>query len=308
MRHSRCLFFAALLLATAPTWGDSTRDRLLIEPAQLQAALTDPRLVLLHIGERAAYDTSHIPGARYVDYSDGISVSDHSGKGLMLEMLSAEELRGRLSALGISDDSRVVVYYGQNWVSPATRMIFTLDYAGLDDVALLNGGMGAWTAAGFPVTAEVPVPKAGKLSPLTIRPIVVDAAFVREHLGKSGFRSRRCAQRDALRRHQTGGAHDVPHKTGHVAGAGSVPYGAVTGEDLKLKPAPELEALFAKAGVKSTDTVIAYCHIGQQATATLFAARTLGRRVLLYDGSFEDWSRRDGAVEVPTKAAAAPVP
>ena len=57
--------------------------------------------MLLHIGERAAYDTGHIPGARYVDYSDEISVSDHSGKGLMLEMLPAEELRGRLSALGI---------------------------------------------------------------------------------------------------------------------------------------------------------------------------------------------------------------
>jgi thiosulfate/3-mercaptopyruvate sulfurtransferase len=42
------------------------------------------------------------------------------------------------------------------------------------------------------------------------------------------------------------------------------------------------------------DTVIAYCHIGQQATAVLFAARTLGHPVLLYDGSFEDWSRHAG--------------
>jgi thiosulfate/3-mercaptopyruvate sulfurtransferase len=40
--------------------------------------------------------------------------------------------------------------------------------------------------------------------------------------------------------------------------------------------------------------VITYCHIGQQATAVLFAARLLGHPVLLYDGSFEDWSRRDG--------------
>jgi thiosulfate/3-mercaptopyruvate sulfurtransferase len=38
--------------------------------------------------------------------------------------------------------------------------------------------------------------------------------------------------------------------------------------------------------------VVAYCHIGQQATAVLFAARTLGHPVRLYDGSFEDWSRR----------------
>jgi thiosulfate/3-mercaptopyruvate sulfurtransferase len=54
--------------------------------------------------------------------------------------------------------------------------------------------------------------------------------------------------------------------------------------------------------VKAGDTVIGYCHVGQQATAMLFAARTLGHPVLLYDGSFEDWSRHaDYPVENPAK-------
>ena len=61
-----------------------------------------------------------------------------------------------------------------------------------------------------------------------------------------------------------------------------------------LRSDAELRGLFTAAGVKPGDTVIAYCHIGQQATAALFAARTLGHKVLLYDGSFEDWSRHDG--------------
>jgi thiosulfate/3-mercaptopyruvate sulfurtransferase len=51
--------------------------------------------------------------------------------------------------------------------------------------------------------------------------------------------------------------------------------------------------------VKPADTVIAYCHIGQQATATIFAARTAGYKVMLYDGSFEDWSKRNLPVENP---------
>ena len=51
--------------------------------------------------------------------------------------------------------------------------------------------------------------------------------------------------------------------------------------------------MFEKAGVKANDTVVGYCHIGQQATAMLFAARSLGHPVLLYDGSFQDWSRHD---------------
>ena len=56
-----------------------------------------------------------------------------------------------------------------------------------------------------------------------------------------------------------------------------------------------------RAGVKPNDTVIGYCHIGQQATAMLFAARSLGYKVVLYDGSFEDWSKRDLPVDNPKK-------
>ena len=65
----------------------------------------------------------------------------------MLEMPEPDSLRARLETLGISDESRVIVYYGNDWVSPATRVVFTLDYAGLgDSSALLDGGMQAWKA------------------------------------------------------------------------------------------------------------------------------------------------------------------
>ena len=76
-----------------------------------------------------------------------------------------------------------------------------------------------------------------------------------------------------------------------------MPFQTVTTPDLQLASAEEIAARFKAAGVKKGDKVIAYCHVGQQASATLFAARTLGLDVLLYDGSFEEWSRLDGAVE-----------
>ena len=71
---------------------------------------------------------------------------------------------------------------------------------------------------------------------------------------------------------------------------------------MNLKPADELAAIFKAAGVTQGDRVIAYCHIGQQATAVVFAARTLGIDAVLYDGSFEDWARR----ELPVETSAAP--
>lgn len=61
----------------------------------------------------------------------------------------------------------------------------------------------------------------------------------------------------------------------------------MTTPDLRLPSAHDIAARFKAASVKLGDRVIAYCHAGQQATATAFAARTLGLKVLLYDGSFE---------------------
>jgi thiosulfate/3-mercaptopyruvate sulfurtransferase len=213
-------------------------------------------------------------------------------------MLPAETLRERLAGLGISDDSRVVVYQSDNQWTQSTRVMLTLDYAGLANVSWLDGGQKAWTAAGGTLTADPTVIKPGTLSPLKTRPVVVDAEFVKAHLGATGYTivdSRLPAFYDGSR---TGGRPGAEHKTGHITGAVNVPFDSFTTADVTLKPAAEIEAAFSKAGVKPGDTVITYCHIGQQATATLFAARSLGYKVMMYDGSFEDWSRRDLPVEV----------
>ena len=282
----------------------SPRQSLVVDSAWLAKHLADKDLVLLHVGDKAGYEAGHIPGARLVSLND-ISISDHSGKGLMLEMPPADDLRHRLEALGISDKSRVIVYYGKDWVSPSTRVIFTLDYAGLGArSSLLDGGQDAWVRNGGAVTKDVPPAKTGALSPLKLRPIVVDAATVRARLGTPGVAvvdGRDAAFYDGV---ETGGGHGQTHRTGHIRGALSIPFTSITDDRLVLKSNDELAALFTKAGVKPGDTVIGYCHIGQQTTAMLFAARTLGHPVLLYDGSFEDWSRHaDYPVDNPSEKA-----
>jgi thiosulfate/3-mercaptopyruvate sulfurtransferase len=295
------LVLTCLIAATA--FG-SPRQNLVVDAAWLKAHLADPDLVLLHVGDKAEYEAAHIAGARFVSQQD-ISISDHSGKGLMLEMPAAEDLRHRLEGLGISDASRVVVYYGKDWVSPSTRVMFTLDYAGLGArSSLLDGGQEAWIRAGGAVTKEATAAKTGTLSALKLRPIVVDAATVKARLGTAGVAvvdGRDAAFYDGV---ETGGAHGQQHRTGHIRGALSIPFTSITDDRLFIKSDAELAAIFAKAGVKANDTVIGYCHIGQQTTAMLFAARTLGHPVLLYDGSFEDWSRHtDYPVDNPSEKA-----
>ena len=306
MRSARTLGITAALRSTAllasllaaPVLAASPRDALVVSPAWLAEHLADPKLVLLHVGVPEEYGARHIPGARFVDPFEHLSVSEHTATGKMLEMQPKDVLHDRLAALGISDDSRIVVYYAKDWVSPTTRVMLTLDYAGLGErSAMLDGGMEAWVKEGHPVTDAVPAPKTGALAALALRPIIVDADFVRGQLGVAGVAvvdGRSASFYDGV---ETGGAHGGTHKTGHIAGARSVPYSAVVDDQNRLRSAEELTALFAKAGVKPGDTVVGYCHIGQQATAMLFAARTLGYKVVLYDGSFEDWSKRDLPVE-----------
>lgn len=88
-----------------------------------------------------------------------------------------------------------------------------------------------------------------------------------------------------------------PERNGHIPGAVSIPFDSLLTDAPRFKPERELRAAFAAAGVKDGDRVVAYCHIGQQATVVYFAARVLGYPVVLYDGSFEDWSARGKPVE-----------
>ena len=130
---------------------------------------------------------------------------------------------------------------------------------------------------------------------------VVDAVTVKSRIGASGYAivdGRDAVFYDGV---ETPSHNNEKQRTGHIHGAFSIPYTSITDDRMLLKSPEELAALFAKAGVKANDTVIGYCHIGQQTTAMLFAARTLGYKVVLYDGSFEDWSKRDLPVDNPAK-------
>lgn len=267
----------------------------LVSSTWLADHLNDPDLVLLHVGNARDY-AAHVPGARLLMLVD-VSVSDSSETGLSLQMLPAEQLRQKLESFGISEHSRIVVYPATNSVQSATRVMLTLDYAGLGArTSLLDGGLTGWVAASRPTTDVAPPPAApGSLKPLAIQPLVVDSTFVREHLKKPGFVVVDARAKTLYDGVQTGGSPERPHKTGHIDGAVNVPFSEITNGASQFKSVDELKVLFDAAGVKPGDTVVAYCHIGQQATATIFGARLLGHPVLLYDGSFEEWSRLPNA-------------
>jgi thiosulfate/3-mercaptopyruvate sulfurtransferase len=274
------------------------RAPLFVSVEWLAQHLDDPHLVLLHVGPAPGYASAHIPGARLVRVAD-LSIGDRAGPGLGVEMPSADTLLARLAVLGISDDSRVIVYYAKDMVYQASRILLTLTYAGLGERAsLLDGGMGAWTAAGHVTSAETSRARVSVLTPLRIRNFVVDAHYVQSMIGTAGVSIVDARDTVFYTGARAGGSAQAPQRAGRIPGAKSVVWSTLTDANFRVRPAAELAAAFAAAGVRPGDVVIAYCHTGQQASAVLLAARSLGHRVLLYDGSFQDWSAR---VELPVE-------
>src|SRR4029079_15056806 len=146
--------------------------------------------------------------------------------------------------------SRVVVYYGKDWVSPSTRILFTLDYAGLGKRAsLLDGGMDAWIRNGGVVTKEVPPARKGSLAPVKVRPIVVDAKFVRDHIAVPHYAivdGRDAVFYDGV---DTGEHMGEKQRTGHIPSAHSIPYTSITDDNFNLKSPGDLQALVTNWGV-----------------------------------------------------------
>ena len=260
-------------------------DSLLVTPAELRDRLTRGNVVVLHIGERFDYDAGHIPGARYLPY-DAISTS--RGGGLALELLPAERLDSLFESLGVSDGSRIVLYWSKGWYSPTTRVFLTLDYLGLGDrTSILDGGLAAWKAGGGPVTTAIPPATRGTLTVHLRSDVIVDARTVRASLGNT-----RVAIVDARDpRFYTGQAQGMHVREGHIPGAKNLPFNTLIDEDGAFKSRAALEKALDAAGATADKRVISYCHIGQQATVVYFAARLLGRDARLYDGSWDEWSR-----------------
>jgi thiosulfate/3-mercaptopyruvate sulfurtransferase len=299
------LAIGSAVYSSAPTRASAqsaqAREALLVTPQWLSERVRDANLVILHVGPKPSYDSAHIAGARLVSLAQIAAASGPNE--LTLQVPAADSLRATLARLGISDDSRIVVVHAAGSVSQATRVVFTLDHAGLGArTVFLDGGLAAWMRAGLPTTAEVPAVREGRLSPLTYQSSVVSADWVRDNVGKPGVvvvDARATGFYDGA---QEGGPQNA-RRRGHIPGATNIPYLSVLAENGDLLPAPQLTEKFRAAGMNQPgDTVAVYCHIGQQATLVVFAARTLGYSVRLFDGSFEEWARRDLPVAVPPRS------
>jgi thiosulfate/3-mercaptopyruvate sulfurtransferase len=212
---------------------------------------------------------------------------------LSTEIPEAAALADALESAGISSGSRIIVYSTAPQPQLAARLYITLDQFGMgSNVSLLDGGLVAWRAEDRPLSTEAEAPPAGRgavrLSPRS--DVLVDYTYVQSHLGDPSVAI--VDARDT--RFWTGEERNQQRaaRAGRVPGAKNVVYSSLVDEQGRLLGADQLAARFAEAGVQPGQSLVTYCHVGQQASLVFLAARLLGHQVRLYDGSYEDWSRR----------------
>ena len=260
------------------------RPEILVSTDWLTNHLRDRDLVVVHTAsQRSDYDAGHIPGARWLPWNAITRTHD----GLSVELPDPSALDSVLESLGITNQSRIVVSGGP--ITMTSRVYYTLEYFGLGErVSLLDGGIDAWREEGRPVERMAPALTRGNvtLRPRPERRVDAPRIAARTPASKVKVLDARVPE------FWTGLASNNNPRPGRVPTAANIPFTWLTGEFARFRDRDRLSRLFERAGVQAGDTVVTYCHIGMQASVLFVASRLLGHEAALYDGSFEDWSRR----------------
>jgi thiosulfate/3-mercaptopyruvate sulfurtransferase len=269
----------------------------LIDPATLAAHLADPGLVVIDcrfalddvtLGERQ-FAERHIPGAVYAHLDRDLS-GPRSGTNGRHPLPDPGVLATTFGRLGIGTGVQVVAYDQDSGIF-ASRLWWLLRWLGHDAVAVLDGGLAAWLAEGYPTSASQTAEDVRRTQTFIGRPrpgFLADADEVARRLGQSEWRLLDARAPERFR----GDSEPLDRAAGHIPGAANYFYKGNLDERGRFREAAELRARLAGAtrGV-AADHVIAYCGSGVTACHNLLALEHAGLHgARLYVGSWSEWS------------------
>ena len=283
----------------------------LVTPVQLLDMLGEGKVVALDVREvpkegTAPYAAGHIPGsiAAPMDMKNWRTVRD----GVPAMMPDPEPFQAFMRSLGVDRGEQIVLIYDGSKptlydLSQATRAYWTLTSMGHSNVAILNGGIAAWTAAGLPTAMSPTAPGApGNFTARFSDTTIADVADMTAAIGSNA------ALVDARPPAFFAGEkkHDKAKRAGTLPGAVNL-YGATLMDGPAFKDAAGVKAMFDKAGVSASDDIIAFCNSGFYCSAVWFAAsEILGYdKVRGYDGSMIEWTMDDNRPVVAGELASA---
>ncbi|MFD3924916.1 sulfurtransferase [Streptomyces sp. NPDC058614] len=246
-------------------------------------AVLDVRWALGDPHGRDHFAAGHIPGAVYVDLDTELAAPP-SPEGGRHPLPDLADLQAAARRWGVRDGQPVVVYDDLGNTA-AARAWWLLRYAGVAEVTLLDGALGAWRSAGLPLESGAPAdPSPGDvvLRPDRLQTVDVDGAA---DLAATGLLlDARAAER------YRGEVEPVDPRAGHIPGAVSAPTGENLAADGTFLPAEVLRKRFADKGADATSRIGVYCGSGVTAAHQIAALAIAGYEATLFPGSWSAWS------------------
>ncbi|OBA59870.1 thiosulfate sulfurtransferase [Mycobacterium sp. 1100029.7] len=269
------------------------RDQVLITATELAdlieagdpLTILDVRWRLDQPDGRTAYEQGHLPGAVYVSLDDDLSDHTVSGRGRH-PLPSGRDLEAAARRWGIQQDSLVVVYDDWNRAGSA-RAWWVLSAAGIADVRILDGGLGAWRAAGRELETGTVTPQAGNVT--VAHDDLYNGARPTLTAEQAGAGTVPLLDARAPERYR-GDSEPVDAVPGHIPGARNLPSGSVLAADGTFLGDYALAQQMSDRGIDSSGPLGAYCGSGVTATITIAALAAMGKETALYPGSWSEWS------------------
>lgn len=234
------------------------RPELLVSTAWLAERLDSLDLSLLDARSAGEYRKGHIPGAVRID--EALTWDPDSDLSRIVG--PPRVIREAFEAVGVSDSSLVVVYddAGGLW---AARIFWLLDYYGHPRIAILNGGFPRWRAGGHPVTADTPQVARGQFNPVAQPEKLATRDYILERLDDVNV-----GVCDTRSRAEYEGSDVRSQRGGHIPGSELVEWLGNLDPDGTFRSQPELEQLYAAAGLTPDKEVIPLCQTGVRSAPT----------------------------------------
>lgn len=233
------------------------------------------------------YQHGHIPGAVFADINKDLSGKTTSETGRH-PLPNPEDFIQKVEDWGI-DLHKQVVAYDHASGAYAARLWWLLQTYGHESVAVLDGGLQAWTAAGYPLTAAVENPKKAVFDGLPDPNQWVTTHEVEAMLKDPSFMIIDARAPERFRGEQ----EPIDHVAGHIPGAvNHFHHENLTSDGYFLVPSQLYQAYEELIGDLPADHVIVYCGSGVTACHNLLAMEIAGLYgAKLYAGSWSEWIR-----------------
>lgn len=226
------------------------------------------------------YLDGHIPGAVFVDLDR--ELSGPPGPGGRHPLPDTWSFTSAMRAAGVSSRRPVVVYDAGNSMA-AARAWWLLRYFGHGRVAVLDGGLAAWTAAGYPVATQPVVAGNGDFVATPGGMPLIDAAGATKLAEAGVLLDSRAAER------YRGDSEPVDPVAGHIPGARNRPTSANVDEQGRFLAPDVLKRAFQDLGIDGGVQVGAYCGSGVSAAHQVLALELASYPSALYAGSWSEW-------------------